>query len=248
MAVGPAMTEYVTQWFSINGLFYFSSGLALLSVLVQGTLTETLPKELRQRFSLRLLRLNWRDEVLEPRVLAPALVTLLCMFPYGAIITLAPDQSRALGLGNKGIFYTYYTLATLFVRLVASRASDRYGRVPVLRISAVLMVAALLLLASATKPWMFLGGAAMYGFSTGLNSPTLYAWTVDLSDPARRGRGVATMYIALEVGIGLGALLAGWLYANDPARISYVHILSAACVFSALVYLFRQPARQVVVG
>ncbi|WP_408641393.1 MFS transporter [Spirosoma telluris] len=44
-----------------------------------------------------------------------------------------------------------------------------------------------------------------------MNSPTITAWTADLSDEKTRGRAMATMYIALEAGIGLGALGAGWV-------------------------------------
>ena len=88
----------------------------------------------------------------------------------------------------------------------------------------------------------FLLGAVVFGLGTGLNSPTLYAWTIDLSEPARRGRAVATMYIALEAGIGLGALAAGWIFSNQPARLPYVHGLSLLCVLAALAYLFTLPA------
>ncbi|RZK29016.1 MAG: hypothetical protein EOO57_20120, partial [Hymenobacter sp.] len=53
----------------------------------------------------------------------------------------------------------------------------------------------------------------------------------------RRGRGVATMYIALEVGIGIGALLAGWIFNNQAPRLPWVHALSLASVLAALAYL-----------
>ncbi len=239
MAAGPALGPRLAAATSLNTLFYCSSGLALLSLAVQGTMTETLPKEQRQPFSWGLLRLDW-SEVLEPRVLAPALVTLLCLFPFGAIVTVVPDQSQALGLraADKGLFYTCFTLASLLVRLVAGRASDTYGRLPVLRVSATLMAGALamLMLVGESVP-LFLAAAVVFGLAAGLNSPTLYAWTVDLSHPERRGRAVATMYIALEVGIGLGALLAGWIFANQPARLPYVHGLSLVLVLAALAYL-----------
>lgn len=239
MAAGPALGSRLTAATSLNTLFYCSSGLALLSLIVQGTMTETLPAAQRERFRWSLLRLNWH-EVLEPRVLAPALVTLLCLFPFGAILTVVPDQSRALGLqaADKGLFYTCYTLASLVVRLLAGRASDTYGRVPVLRASTLLMAVALgmLTLVGQSVP-LFLGSAVLFGLATGLNSPTLYAWTIDLSHPERRGRAVATMYIALEAGIGLGALLAGWLFGNQLARLPYVHGLSTALTLLALLYL-----------
>ena len=243
MACGPAFGSWVATHYSLNAMFYCSSGAALLSVLVQGTLTETLPVAQRQRFRLGLLKLKW-GEVLEPRVRAPAVVTALCLFPFGAVLTVIPDQSRLLGLtgSNEGLFYVCYTLASLTVRLLAGKASDTHGRVPVLRWSAgVLALGLAVLVWSPSVPW-FLAGAVVFGLGTGLNSPTLYAWTIDLSPPAHRGRGVATMYIALEVGIGLGALLAGWLFANQPGRLPYVHGLSLLSVLGAIAYLLVLPA------
>jgi MFS family permease len=238
MACGPAFGSWVTETFSLNAMFYCSSGAALLSLLVQGTLTETLPVAQRQRFRFSLLKLQW-GEVLEPRVLPAALTTALCLFPYGAVLTVIPDQSRLLGLTGptKGLFYVCYTAASLAVRLLAGKSSDTHGRVPVLRWSSGLLALGLALLVwSPSVPW-FLAGAVVFGLGTGLNSPTLYAWTIDLSPPERRGRGVATMYIALEIGIGLGALLAGWIFANQPGRLPYVHALSLLCVLGAIGYL-----------
>ena len=239
MAFGPAFGSWVAVHFSLNTMFYCSSATALLSLVVQGTLTETLPPAQRQRFSFSLLKLRW-NEVLEPRVLAPAVVTALCLFPFGAVLTVIPDQSRLLGLtgSDKGLFYICYTVASLTVRLVAGKASDTHGRVPVLRISAGILAVGLALLVWSPSVLWFLAAAVVFGIGTGLNSPTLYAWTIDLSHPERRGRAVATMYIALEIGIGLGALLAGWIFANQPDRLPYVHGLSLFCVLTAAVYLF----------
>ena len=241
MAIGPWLGTQVAAHFSLNVMFYCSAGMALLSVLVQGSLTETLPVAQRRRFRFGLLRLDWRQEVLEPRVFAPALVTLLCLFPFGAVLTVIPDQSQLLGLSSKGLFYSCYTVSALAVRLAAGKASDVYGRVRVLRWSAAVLALGLALLAWTPSVPVFLLGAVVFGLGTGLNSPTLYAWTVDLSDPLRRGRAVATMYIALEVGIGLGALAAGWIFANQAARLPYVHALSLLGVLGALAYLLRRP-------
>jgi MFS family permease len=238
MAAGPAFGSWVAQHFSLDVMFYCSSAAALLSLLVQGTLTETLPRPLRRKFSLSLLKLQW-DEIIEPRVLSPALVTLLCLLPYGAVLTVIPDQSRLLGLtgSTKGLFYICYTVASLAVRLVAGKASDTHGRVPVLRWSASILAVGLAVLVWSPSVPVFLVGAIIFGIGTGLNSPTLYAWTIDLCLPERRGRGVATMYIFLEVGIGIGALLAGWIFDNQPAHLPWVHALSLACVLLALAYL-----------
>ena len=241
MAAGPALGSWLATHFSLNTMFYCSSAAALLSVLVQGTLTETLPAAQRQRFRPGLLRLR-RHEVLEPRVLAPALVTALTLFSFGALLTVVPDQSRLLGLSGeaKGLFYSCYTLAAVGVRLLAGRASDTYGRVRVLRLSAGVVALGLGLIGWSPTALVFLAGGVVFGLGTGLNSPTLYAWTIDLSHPEYRGRAVATMYIALEAGIGLGALCAGWIFDNQPGRLPYVHGLSLLCVLAGTAYLFTQ--------
>lgn len=241
LAAGPLLGNWLGQRFSMNTLFYISSGLALVSVLVQGTLTETLPRRQRRRFGWGLLRLR-ADEVYEPRVLGPAFVTLLCLFPFGAVLTVAPDESRMLGLENKGWFYAAYTASSIVVRLVGSRASDRYGRVPVLRYSTAVLALALALLTFWPTPAGFLTAAVVMGIGYGFNSPALFAWTVDRSHSERRGRAVATMYVALEVGIGLGAVLAGWVFDNRAERLPWVHALSLGATLMALGYLLRQPS------
>ena len=245
MAAGPTLGSWLAAHFSLNVLFYCSSGLALLSLIVQGTMTETLAPAQRQRFSWKLLKIESWQEVFEPRVLVPAAATLLFLFPFGAIFTVVPDQSRVLGLTgeSKGLFYLCYTGASLVVRLVGGRSSDKYGRVPVLIGSSGVMIAALLLLAFAPSVPGFLAGAVLFGLGTGLNSPTIYAWTVDLSHPARRGRAVSTMYMALEAGIGIGALLAGWIFSNEPAHLPFVHLASAGSVLLGLVFLLTMRRR-----
>ncbi|WP_051718828.1 MFS transporter [Hymenobacter sp. IS2118] len=243
LAAGPALGSWLTHAFSLNTMFYCSSAVALLSLLVQGSLTETLPKAQRQRFRLGLLRLRW-NEILDRRVLSPAVVTGLCLFPYGAVLTVVPDQSRLLGLDGptKGLFYVFLTVASLSIRLVAGKVSDVHGRVPVLRWSSLILAAGLALLVWSPSAAWFLAAATVFGIGAGLNSPALYAWTIDLSHPEYRGKAVATMYIALEIGIGLGALLAGWIFANQPSRLPYVHGLSLLCVLGAVGYLFRVKA------
>ncbi|WP_230688170.1 MFS transporter [Hymenobacter jeongseonensis] len=239
LAFGPAVGSWIAQTFSLNTMFYCSSAVALLSLLVQGSLTETLPKAQRQRFRPGLLRLKW-TEILDRRVLSPAVVTGLCLFPYGAVLTVVPDQSRLLGLDGptKGLFYIFLTVASLGIRLIAGKVSDVHGRVPVLRWSSVILAVGLALLVWSPSVEWFLTAAVVFGIGAGLNSPALYAWTIDLSHPDYRGQAVATMYIALEIGIGLGALLAGWIFANQPSRLPYVHGLSLVCVLGAVVYLF----------
>jgi MFS family permease len=240
MAAGPAAGASIAVYFSLDIMFYASSAVAMLSLLVLGRIKETLPDP--EPFRFGLLKVN-RHEVFEPRVLAPSLVMLLTAFSFGVMLTIIPDFSEFLGMGNKGMFFTVFTVASLAVRLLAGRASDRYGRVLVLRLSTFTLMLSMVSIGLATSPTGLLLAAVLFGIGNGMNSPTVFAWTVDLSHDQHRGRALATMYIALEIGIGLGALLSGWIYGNNPAMIPVVFFIGAALSLGAFVYLYSGPAR-----
>ena len=88
-----------------------------------------------------------------------------------------------------------------------------------------------------TSSFSLMSASALYGVATGMLSPTASAWTIDLSDPQHRGKAVATMYIALEAGIGFGALLAGWLFIDDISTIPTTFFICTGITLLALVYL-----------
>lgn len=235
MAIGPAIGGTISAFYSTDVLFYTSSLLALLSIAILLNMKETLPK--KQRFRFSLLRIS-RHEIIAVQVMPAAIVTLLSYFSYGAILTLIPDWSEHLGFGNKGIFFMVFTIASLFIRVFAGRLSDQYGRERAIKLGLIILTISLLVIASIPSTISLLLGAVIYGIATGILSPATNAWTADLSNPAQRGKAMATMYIALEIGIGLGALLAGWLYQDKLFIIPVVIYSSAAFSFVALIYMF----------
>ena len=232
-ALGPAIGSGIAQVFSLDALFYTSSFLAFLSIGILINMKETL--ENPSRLSWDAFKITRRD-VFEPRVLPPSLVVFLTYFSFGAVLTLIPDFSDSLGLHNHGLYFLVYTLTSLLIRLVAGRVSDRYGRVEVVVVGCVNLIIAMLCTGFATSPVLFFTGAVFFGFATGILSPILTAWTVDLSQEDGRGRAMATMYIAMEAGIGLGAYLGAALFANDIARMPLAFSVMAAFGLAALVY------------
>ncbi|NEU67665.1 MFS transporter [Spirosoma agri] len=241
MSLGPAIGSWLADDYSMNVMFWTSSAFALLSILILLQLPETLVT--KQPFRFRLLRLK-KEEIFDKQALPPFIVLLLQSFSSGVILTVISTVSSSLGIANKGLFFTVYTIASLGVRLLFSKTSDRYGRVPILFISTVVLAFSMVLL-TLTDPldshaliW-FWTAAIFYGMSWGMNSPTIQAWTADLSDEKTRGRAMATMYIALEAGIGLGAVVSGWLLNHlvGEAGIDASFIVSGGLALVAVLYL-----------
>ena len=236
MSLGPAIGSWLATDFSMNVMFWTSSAFALLSIGILLRMPETLVNT--QPFRFGLLRLK-KNEIFDSQAVPPFIVLLLQSFSSGVILTVISTLSTSLGIMNKGLFFTVYTVASLGVRLLFSKTSDRYGRVPVLFVSSIVLAISMGLLVIADTPLIFWTAAIFYGMSWGMNSPTIQAWTADLSDERTRGRAMATMYIALEAGIGLGAVVSGWLlnHVVGEAGIDASFIVSGLFALVCVAYL-----------
>jgi MFS family permease len=235
-SAGPMLGSYLVNYFGYDIMFYVSAFLALGSVIILYNVKETLPNA--TRFKAAHLKIN-QTEIFDASAIRPALITLLLCFSIGTVLTVAPDFSEHLGLHNKGIFFAFFTVASLFIRFVAGKISDKYGRVPVLIGSTAVLVVAMIILSLSHSVTMMLVGAVLYGLSWGINSPVITAWTVDLCEPVNRGKAIASMYIALEVGIGTGALFSGWIYHNQSTQFVYAFLTPGILAFIALALLIR---------
>ena len=246
-SIAPLIGSYMVMNYSYQAMFITSSVFALGSVAILYNIHETL--EQTQKFSFKLLKIK-RSEIFDLSALRPAWIMLLLCFSIGCVITLSPDLSESLGMHNKGIFYAVYTIASLLIRLVAGKASDRYGRVPVLIISSFVMVIAMVALSYSNSVFTMLVSASILGLSVGMNGPTLMAWTVDLCKEENRGKAVASVYIALEMGIGMGALFSGWIYHNEIPKMKYAFLLTALLAVIAMVFLlfWRNQSKQKKLG
>ncbi|MVZ64272.1 MFS transporter [Sphingobacterium sp. DK4209] len=233
-AIGPAIGSYVAMDYGLNTMFYSSSAFAFLSIIIVLNMKETL--KTRQRFSPKMLKISRRD-IIEVRVIPAAIVTLLSYTAYGVILTLIPDWSEHLGIANKGMFFLAYTLASIAIRFVSGKIADRYGRISVMKVGLFIITISIFYIGFSDTILNLVIGACLYGIGTGIFSPAVNAWTIDLSLPQYRGKAMATMYIALEAGIGAGALFAGYIFHDHIKRIPYIMYGDALIVFLAFVYV-----------
>lgn len=246
-SASPPLGSWMVKYFDGDHapMFYTSAVLAVVSMAILMNLKETLRE--KQPFRLDLLKVT-RNDVFDPLAIPAAIVMILCYFSYGVILTLVPDLSDHAGLENRGTFFSVFTLASISTRLFAGKISDRLGRVPVMKVSAILIGISMLAFAKAGSPAMIYVAATLFGLGLGIFAPAINAWTIDLGNPERKGRAIATMYIALEIAIGSGAFLSGWYYANVQARMPAMFYFAAAMSFAGWIYLMAEGRRRRVEG
>jgi MFS family permease len=242
-SVGPFVGGLFSAQWGLNAMFVASSVFALLSVIILGNIKETLPKP--QKFKFSILKLNLSD-LFDPKVKVVFWVMLYLSFSTGIIITLVPDHSLHVGYTNKGLFFSIYTLSSLGVRILFSKTSDRLGRAPVLVCTTVVLMVSMLCMYLANSPLLFILGGITFGMATGMCTPTLIAWAIDLSHEQQRGRALSTVYMALEAGIGLGAIVGGFMYQGNIQNLLLAYLFSGLVASFSLVsmYIYKNKSAQ----
>lgn len=236
MAFGPALGSFIYADFGYDVMFYSSAAAGLIAFWAIAGIKETLP--VKEKFTSSMFKIKWED-VYEKRVKSPAIVMVLMVISFGAMITLVPDLCEEIGLENKGYFFAAFTIASVSVRFFAGRFSDTIGRAKVLLFSSLLFSAAMVVIGFATDKNSLFLGAVMFGLAQGINSPTIMAWAIDLGDEKRIGRAMSTVYIALEIGIGTGAFFAGYFYALDHTNLPWIFVSCALLTLVSFAYLLR---------
>ena len=240
MAAGPAFGSYIANVYSLEIMFWVSSIVAAASILVLMGMKETLPSTVK--FNPKLLLIHPKD-IIEYEVWVPSLVMLFTAYSFGTILTVTPDFSDHLGLSNRGIFFTITLAASICVRLFSGKASDRLGRENVLLFGTVFLVIAMVILGFSNSPFWFYTGAVIFGIAAGINSPTIFAWTADLGKENSKGKAMSTMFIALEGGILLGAVVGAFFYNNQIEQLKYAYWFGAFLAFLAFLVVLIKKTR-----
>ena len=234
IGAGQIFSNWIVSQTSVTFLFFVGAGFAALAAIMIGMITETLPNPVKFKFSH--LKIGIKD-VFEPSVIPAAIVMASSAISTGIVFVITPDISGFLGIENKGWFFGFYMISTIFVRLFASGVSDIIGRRKTLIIGMSFMVISMSLIAFSTEIIMYTIGSVVFGLSTGISSPTLFAWTADLSHENRRGVGAGTIFIALELGIMIGSFSTLATYNNGMSSIPAVFFVGVFAALFAIAFL-----------
>ena len=231
---GQSLGSWIYAHFGMNTLFAIAAITTFTSGILVYFINETLQN--KTRFKYNQLKIGWKD-VFEPNVIPAAMVMWLTAACSGVIFVLTPDISGFLNIENKGWFFGIYVIATIIVRLAAGTLSDKIGRRQTLIIGISFLILSMLLIGYAKSMTTYTLASLVFGIATGITSPTLFAWTADLSPKSRRGVGTGTMFIALEFGIMLGSASTLLTYNNTFETVTIAFIVAAGFAFIALTYL-----------
>ncbi|MFM7300975.1 MAG: MFS transporter [Crocinitomicaceae bacterium] len=234
IGIGQGLGSFIYQFGGFNFLFFVAALLSSLSFLLTLNIKETLGSP--QIFSWNLLKIR-RIDLYEKKVI-PAAITMVLTAPCsGFLFVLTPDISENLGIEMKGLYLGIYAIPTILIRLFYGRFFENVKRELAMIIACCFLLLSIVLLLYTNNISCFISSALIFGIATGISSPTLFAWTADLSPKNRRGVGAGTVFIALELGVMIGSASTLLFYNGSSDSIQNSLFVGITLVISALIYL-----------
>ena len=217
MAAGPALGVLIMESVDFNGLFLVSGGLALVSfvfaLLVREPVRQSRPSIIH------------RPPLIVRTALFPTFIFYSFTIGAGAVVTFLPLFATQQGIGNPGLFFTVQALVMVVVRSWTGQLSDRYGRgavaVPGLLFGAI----SIALLSQVSSLFMFLSAAVLYAFAYAFIQPALMALVIDRAKTETRGTAMGTFMLAMDAGMGSGALI--WGLVSDAWGYSRMYLVAS---------------------
>lgn len=248
-SAGQAFGSPIKLAYGIEGLFAAAAIMGIISLGLLFLVHER-PKFANDNDVIEEKVLLWRrviprwNEILAPEVIHPTMMMFLTAMLSGIYMVMVPDISESLGMENKGMFYLVNVLFTVVTRFMAGKFYDRFGARKNLYVGLGLMILAAILTGTSTTVNQFMFSGVIYGISAGICSPAIFAWTADLANPIFKGRGMSTMFIALELGLASGAYLTQLLYNNNYDNIFALFTGAAVVCGLGILYLFLTKKRK----
>lgn len=226
MAIGPMLGLAVANNHSYESLFGFA---VLLSV---AALALTFGAKIKATPQANTRKIELFDKSVFPITLS----VFLLFIAYGGITTYIPLFADSIKV-NSGTFFLVYAATLVLNRPIAGKLSDRHGEAFVIIPAKVITISALIILSLSTNLLGIIISAILYGIGFGSAQPALQAATIRLVSPDRTGVANASFATGADLGIGLGAMMLGWIsqYMSYQALFT---VSAVAVVFSLLMFIF----------
>ena len=245
-AVGPALGLALVGSFTYEILFIASLAIAVVALALSLFLRPSAaqrkardearaavrageaPAEKRPRFSFR--------DIAHPAVVPIGAFMLFVGLGYAGVITYLNGYAveRDL-LAGAGLFFLAYAVLVLLMRPVLGRLQDKRGDNLVIYLGLTFFVLALGLLAVADADWHVVVAGALTGLGYGTLMPACQAIAVSAVPREKIGTGISTLFLFMDVGLGLGPILLGALVSATGYGTMYA-ILAGVIALAAVFY------------
>ncbi|MDP4099039.1 MFS transporter [Paenibacillus sp. P96] len=219
MATGPMLGVWMLDNGSFHALFLAATGLSVVAFLLVAPV----------RIPFQPKKAGGKIEMFDKSVLPVTVCLFFLAVAYGGITTFLPLFSESIQV-NPGTFFLVYAISLTLVRPIAGKLSDRIGERYVIVPALIVTILSLVILSFAGGLLSVMIAAVLYGIGFGAAQPALQVLNLRLVPPHKKGVANASFMTAFDLGIGLGAIILGWV-----SQLMGYSVLFAVCAASVAV-------------
>jgi len=229
MATGPALGLFLIQRYNFQLMFYICAGFVLLSFLLALLINhQNVNIATKKPFTIKTM--------IEKRAIHPSLVIFFTSIGYAAVVSFLALYGQFRQVTDIGLFFIVYALSITISRPFFGRLADRKGYDVVMVFGLIFCSFAMLIIYLAHSLPVFLLAGIVYGIGYGAVQPTTQALSVLYVPLERRGAATATFFLFLDLGLGVGSVLWGFVAQYIGYDFMYLMVIMPS-LLALLVYL-----------
>jgi MFS family permease len=231
MSVGPVIGLFICHQWGYTAMFVTGCFISITS------LTCAYSVHIRKRFLVgKRIKLNLVN-LFEKNSIRPSANVFITMIAYGGLLSFIALYGREIGIHNSSLYFLIFSIGIAAARLTAGKEFDKNGPRRIITLCLILLILGFPLLALARNEVLFYFSAIIIGFGNGVIFPTFQSMVNNLSDSLHRGVANSTLYTAVDLGMGLGMILAG-IIAQHISLSAIFWTGSVVCIGGLLFFRF----------
>lgn len=235
-AVGPLIGVSLIAAYGFTSIFLFSFAMAIISLVIGLTVKAPPGQPSKSTDSGKFKIMDF----FEKRAMPISAVMFVMAFAYSGILSYVTAYAESISLIQAGsLYFTVYGITVLLSRPITGPLLDRKGANIVMYPAIIMFAIGLAVISQASLTMAFLIAAALIGFGYG----NIQSVTQALATPPERlGLANTTYFIALDLGLGFGPFLLGYIVPSLGYRGMYM-TLAFVVLAGIIVYYFLHGRR-----
>lgn len=238
-AVGPLIGVSLIAAYGFTSIFLFSFAMAIISLVIGLTVKAPPGQPSKSTDSGKFKIMDF----FEKRAMPISAVMFVMAFAYSGILSYVTAYAESISLIQAGsLYFTVYGITVLLSRPITGPLLDRKGANIVMYPAIIMFAIGLAVISQASLTMAFLIAAALIGFGYGNIQSVTQALAIKVTPPERLGLANTTYFIALDLGLGFGPFLLGYIVPSLGYRGMYM-TLAFVVLAGIIVYYFLHGRR-----
>ncbi len=211
-ALSLVLSPILARWIGVAGLFWLTGILSLIAVYV---ILKVVPDVPASRRAASGPAVPWQTTVFHPQLLRLNLGIFILHCVQMALFVVIPVKLQAAGLASESHWMIYLpavALSFLFLMPALTRA-ERAGKIKLLFLGAVMLLAGVFAVLSASAPSLWGYGLILFAFFCGFNvlEASLPSFVSRMAPASAKGLALGVYNTTQSLGLFAGGALGGWL-------------------------------------